>query len=306
MLTQERTPTNQSEAALGLPSKIARLLPQLVCPYDHSPLRATDGALLCERGHRHPIGEGKTFFVDAVPRVVPTETTDPLYRLKNLVKKRKRWFRLLYIMQPAQAVGPGPALLDPPSSEPKTILNLGSGVPLYDRAGSTEMIHVDFFPYEGVDLVCNAEHLPFRDGEVDGIYNESLVEHLRRPETLLKEIKRVLKPGGLAYLVIPQVAPFHASPDDYRRWTIPGGRELLSDFDIVDVGVRHGPVSALLWLLQDFLAITLSMGNKRLYPAWLALLMVLTFPIKFLDFLFARLPGASNVACTIYYLVRKK
>ena len=213
---------------------------------------------------------------------------------------------MAYLIQPAQAVGPGQNLLAVGAPPDALILNLGSGVPLYEKAGPFDMIHVDLYPYEGVDLVCDAAELPFQDDSVDGIYNESLIEHLKRPEIVLDEIKRVLKIEGKAYLVIPQVAPFHASPHDYRRYTLPGGEDLLSDFNVIDKGVRHGPVSALLWLGQEFLAMACSFGNQKLYSAFLAFFMLATFPIKFLDFIFSRWPNASIMSCTLYYLIQNK
>jgi predicted SAM-dependent methyltransferase len=47
-----------------------------------------------------------------------------------------------------------------------------------------------------------------RDGSVAAVYASHLVEHLYREEalTLLREIRRVLKPGGICRIVVPDVA----------------------------------------------------------------------------------------------------
>lgn len=70
----------------------------------------------------------------------------------------------------------------------------------------------------GVDLACG-EHaglyerfdalnldndpLPHSDGFFDVVYSTHVLEHLQRPEKVLNEILRVLRPGGLCYLEVP-------------------------------------------------------------------------------------------------------
>jgi SAM-dependent methyltransferase len=133
-----------------------------------------------------------------------------------------------------------------------------------------------------------------------------LLEHVPDPDSIVREVYRVLKPGGKAYFVLPQIAPFHAAPHDYTRWTIPGGKRLLSSFILEKSGVRHGPVSAWLWQTQETIATLLSFGQAKIYAAFLMVLMISTFPIKYLDYLAAYAPDADRVALTLYFLVRKE
>ena len=70
--------------------------------------------------------------------------------------------------------------------------------------------------------------------------------------------------------------------------------------------VGSGPTSALLWVLQEWLALVLSFNISLLYKVVWVLLMVLTFPIKFLDLLFSRYSMAWKIASTFYYLGVKK
>ncbi len=49
-------------------------------------------------------------------------------------------------------------------------------------------------------LQMDAERMSFVDGRFEFIYSRSVMEHLERPGRALKEINRVLKPGGVAHL----------------------------------------------------------------------------------------------------------
>lgn len=50
--------------------------------------------------------------------------------------------------------------------------------------------------------------LPWADGTFDAVYSAHLIEHLHRDEAkqLLRECLRVLKPGGVARMVVPDLA----------------------------------------------------------------------------------------------------
>jgi len=57
---------------------------------------------------------------------------------------------------------------------------------------------------EGVEFrISTASHLPFDDASVDAATMFDVLEHLEQPETVLEEIARILKPGGLFHLALP-------------------------------------------------------------------------------------------------------
>jgi SAM-dependent methyltransferase len=45
-------------------------------------------------------------------------------------------------------------------------------------------------------VVADLAHLPYADGEFDLVFSKYVFEHLERPETVMLELRRVLKPGG--------------------------------------------------------------------------------------------------------------
>lgn len=59
----------------------------------------------------------------------------------------------------------------------------------------------------GVDHVCKADELPFKDGEVDEVYSRHVVEHFTLKEFLktISEWNRVLKVGGEIYIICPNL-----------------------------------------------------------------------------------------------------
>jgi SAM-dependent methyltransferase len=55
-------------------------------------------------------------------------------------------------------------------------------------------------------LVDDAAELPFEDGSFSGILAVEVLEHLFEPARAAAEFKRVLKPGGLLFVSLPNVA----------------------------------------------------------------------------------------------------
>ena len=57
---------------------------------------------------------------------------------------------------------------------------------------------------EGVAFrIGQAEKLPFGDGEFDFVWMFDVLEHVDHPERVLREVARVLRPGGVFHIVLP-------------------------------------------------------------------------------------------------------
>ena len=193
------------------------------------------------------------------------------------------------------------------------LLNLGSGERFIgaeglDEAVARKMVNFDLVPCAGVRVVGDAHGLPFGAGVFHGVVCQAVLEHTRRPEAVVEEIGRVLKPRGLVYVETPFMQGFHPTPRDYYRFTEEGLAELLSGFERVDSGVCVGPSSSLAWILREYLAGLATgftptspwRGKAVMAAAWL------TFPLKYLDLLVARRPGAAAIASGLFFLGRKK
>lgn len=54
--------------------------------------------------------------------------------------------------------------------------------------------------------------LPYPDASFDAVYSHALLPHLREPGCALTEMRRVLKPDGIAAVVENDTATFVTSP----------------------------------------------------------------------------------------------
>lgn len=181
-------------------------------------------------------------------------------------------------------------------------LNLGSG----PRIIGSDIVNVDLHPYPGVSIVADACAVPLPDSSIARIVSDNVLEHVRDPQKAVKEMHRLLETGGMAYVATPFLYPFHSSPSDFQRWTRPGLEELFRDFEIVKIGLRAGPFSALDAYLCHLTGVIFSFGSPALNSLITNLALFVFFPIKLPDFIFNHWPGAESVASVLYCVVRKK
>ncbi|MBX4200291.1 class I SAM-dependent methyltransferase [Candidatus Parcubacteria bacterium] len=182
------------------------------------------------------------------------------------------------------------------------IVNLGSGPEIIDE----RVINVDAHKYPSVSVVADITKLPFEDNSIDSAICNTVLEHVKNPEGAVSEMHRVLRSGGYAYTTVPFLYPFHASPDDYTRWTHAGVRELFKNFEIEEIGVRAGPFSLLATWLCYICATIFSFNSEFVYWILVNLFMFIFFPIKILDVIGSRLPFSIHLSAILYVIVRKK
>jgi len=83
-----------------------------------------------------------------------------------------------------------------------------------------------------VNVVGDGHDLPLRDASVGSIVCSHVLEHVARPDRVIAEMHRVLRPGGGAYMTFLDVYPYHASPayPDYHRFKRDAIELLLCDW----------------------------------------------------------------------------
>ena len=217
------------------------------------------------------------------------------------------WRRLRDVL----AVPPDPYRFDPRLEERVAVLcrqaegpvlNLGSGSTRYGE----RVVNVDLFAFAGVMVRADAGRLPFRDAVFAGALLRGLLEHVASADRVLSEAGRVLARGAFLYVEVPFLQPLHLSPEDHRRFTLPGLRALLSDYEEIDSGVQIGPGSTLAWVARETLASVLAAGSAWRYRKALALVGWGTFWLKYLDPLAGAAPHVATSASAVYFLGRKR
>lgn len=78
------------------------------------------------------------------------------------------------------------------------------------------------------DVFYDGNRFPFADAEFQSVLCNQVLEHVFGPEEFLREIARVLKPGGKLLLTVPFVWDEHEQPFDYARYSSFGLRALLT------------------------------------------------------------------------------
>jgi len=272
----------------------------LACPACRSELEWKATGPVCGKcGKHYEYRNGKVFFI--LPNT-DKQIRNWYDKLKYHFKRYKRFYRfLMKLFAPVCSTSRRDLKRWLNDAGGKVLIDIGSGVRKIDE----RLIGIDIFEYAGVDIVADASVLPFKDGSVDGLVNIAVLEHVKNPETMVSEFHRVLKPGGKFFVFVPFLQGYHASPTDYFRWTEQGCGRLFSAFSRVRVHTAQGPASSLLWVFQEWFAVTFSFYSKFLYKVLLILVSLVTFPFKYLDFLLVRHPMAKNAAAGFYIFGKK-
>lgn len=276
----------------------------LQCPECGGKLILKKDCLECaDCSKEYEIRNGKICFVKYTPKA--KKGNEVLDYIRPLLKKTGKFYYLLtYLFSPVCPSNFKKKYIDKYIKENDSViaLNIGSA---NSRLGEN-ILNIDLLPYSNVDILADINKLPFKDGTVDSIICEAVLEHIKFPEKVVAEFFRVLKNKGTIYTFVPFICGFHASPDDFHRWTIEGVRNLFKDFDIIESKPIGGPTSALLWILQEWLAIVFSFGNSNIRQVMFLFFMILTFPFKYLDFLIIKHPDSKNISFGFGIIVRKK
>lgn len=202
------------------------LLEVLRCPETGEPLEEDPGGGLRSTvtGRRWPVVDGRPVLAaDHEPVAFPADHVgNPLPdRARRLIAETDGW-----------------------------VLHLSGGG---TRVGDDRVIEADLDLYEPTDVVADAHHVPLADASVDLVVACNAFEHYRRPEQVVAEIGRVLRPGGLVFVHTAFLQPVHEAPHHYANVTRWGLEAWFEGFDEVDLVVSDNfhPGFSLAWLASD-------------------------------------------------------
>lgn len=112
--------------------------------------------------------------------------------------------------------------------------------PLYDTPDA-KVISFDIYASPNITFVADAHSIPLRDGSVDGIWIQGMLELVVDPRKVVAEAARVLRPGGLMFTDTAFMWPVCEKAYDFNRWSPSGLRWLFRDFSVLSAGQSTGP-----------------------------------------------------------------
>lgn len=94
------------------------------------------------------------------------------------------------------------------------------------------------FGYRAADTrLYRGAVLPLGDGEADTVLCTETLEHVLETMPFLRELRRVLAPGGRLILTVPFAARWHFVPQDYWRFTPSGLAYLLAQAGFCEIRI---------------------------------------------------------------------
>lgn len=281
-----------------LPSRLVGRLSILECTTCRGSLSQFEGALVCDGcGASFPVRRGKIYF-----------DTPPVHNTAEAgIKERFKWLlganynRVVDLIAPIYPFNAGKIIVEHVDPAQNVVVDVGAGA----RRVHPDIITLDLFDYETVDIVCSVERLPFAPGSVDGFVSLAVIEHLPDPFAMVESLYRATRAGGFGIHDVPFLYHFHESPRDFMRFTHMGLMLLFKKWKTVKLFNNAGPVSLALSSGVEIVASLLSFGNGRVKELVYLGLCGLTFPIKFLDWPFINRPMVFSYAPGFCIVVQK-
>jgi SAM-dependent methyltransferase len=132
------------------------------------------------------------------------------------------------------------------------VIDLGSGYAPFRRYMPAEVTSYDTLDYSrdlpDLTYVSDLQSMPeIPDGAYDAGLCLEVLEHLPEPLQALREIHRILRPGGVLLLSVPHLSRLHDVPFDFYRFTRHGLEHVLeaAGFETVTLVGKGGLFSFL-------------------------------------------------------------
>jgi len=171
-------------------------------------------------------------------------------------------------------------------------LDLGCGAGEYRKAIEKAGYQWVGFDYQNPNapILADAHAIPFHDNTFDFIMSLAVLEHIQYPPVMLREVFRVLKPGGIFLGSVTYLVPFHDSASYYNMthygvWAALEDAGFTTEFVNADssyLGIRalayiglfpgvkrqiaYAIVEPIVWLHKLFWSIKRKQGKREFNP----------------------------------------
>jgi SAM-dependent methyltransferase len=166
----------------------------------------------------------------------------------------------------------------------------------YDKVHGDAVVEHTFY--------CDLETVPVEDNTYDAIICNQVLEHVKRPDKVVQELYRILKPEGRLFMTVPQCHGTHMAPYNYFNFISYGLVYLMEEAGFRNVAIK--PLGGIFWLLGTVMLrgyeTLVSRAHRALRP-WILPIHVIVrlafLPVTFVLFHLDRLDDQS--AWTLNY-----
>lgn len=162
---------------------------------------------------------------------------------------------------------------------PATVHYTGLDIPQAASFGMSD--HAQIVAFDGLSI-------PFPDNSYDVLLCTEVLEHAVDPMTLIAEMHRVLRPGGVLFATIPFAARVHHAPYDFHRFTRFRLSQLFAAFAEVQI-VERGNDIAVIANKLIVLCVRLARPKRKSRLLWTLPLSALLAPFAMMALLSAHL-----------------
>ena len=167
----------------------------------------------------------------------------------------------------------------------KKVIDVGAGeLPYKECFNKCRYLSQDIINYNGaIDYVCDAKKIPVKNESFDYVICTQVLEHIKEPHLVIKEMYRILKKGGKVFLTTHGNFEEHGIPYDFFRYTRYGLKYLAisNHFRSTKIKPQGGRFIAVAKFIQTLIPRILK--NRYLVYIYYSIAMV---PIFFIHLVF--------------------
>lgn len=152
---------------------------------------------------------------------------------RSKVKDVGRWYITQFVEKVSRAL-----------PKQSLILDAGAGEGVYkNKFSHCQYKAIDLavgdsaWNYSHLDFVGVLHDMPIDDNVFDAVLCTQVLEHLEWPRESVREMHRVLKPGGKLYMTVPMAQNEHQAPYDFFRYTSYGLQSICKHAGFTDLKI---------------------------------------------------------------------